>query len=225
MKLKKIQYLTLVLIIAAKFIHIEAATSATASFQPLPSIERNWPTPINQAPESKGLLEYIKEYGLKSGFQKWRQAPQIIKPETRSLLKERVNANQIIRKTEQKLEQETDPDKVAWLTAKLDAARKFLVENKIALGALGSALAIGTAATYTAEESAHKSHDPLLSEAESEEELQRRQRLEEVHAKMRKDKEWADEQRRIRKEERQQQKLIEKQAQATFARWNEEAYS
>ncbi len=91
--------------------------------------------------ENKGLWENIKENGLVQGLSLWWNCSRAVKSnkneQARRLLEKDATARRVMGEIEQELEGETDPSKIAWLKGRLQALKQFIIDNKIALGALG----------------------------------------------------------------------------------------
>ncbi len=108
--------------------------------------------------ENKGFWESVQEKGLIEGLKSWWNGSQEVRADKvesakREQARELLEKNAVARKTadgiEQKLQQETDPSKKAWLTSQLETLKQFMVNNKKALGALGAlAVAAGTAVYF-----------------------------------------------------------------------------
>ncbi len=120
--------------------------------------------------ENKGLWENIKENGLAQGLSLWWNCSRAVKSnkneQARRLLEKDATARRAMGEIEQELEGETDPSKIAWLKGRLQALKQFIIDNKIALGALGI-FAVSAAAYFaraTGEKPAEKfdRQEPVL---------------------------------------------------------------
>ncbi len=172
---KKIGAFVLAFILATGFLNLDAgmgvrSTQLRKPFQKpvlLPNqtikngtrmVDRRVIGQAGQARENKGFWESVQEKGLIEGLKSWWNGSQEVRADKvesakREQARELLEKNAVARKTadgiEQKLQQETDPSKKAWLTSQLETLKQFMVNNKKALGALGAlAVAAGTAVYF-----------------------------------------------------------------------------
>ncbi len=154
---KKIGAFAFVFILATGFLNLDAGRDVRSMQGQKPSL-RQGQAAQNQIVVTEGLIESIRENGLRQGLKLWWNGPQVLKSdkvestkneEARKLLERNEVALQAKDEIEKNLEQEKNGSKKAWLRSQLETLKQFIVDNKKALAALGTlAVAAGTAAYF-----------------------------------------------------------------------------